>query len=160
MFSSSSDDDDIIFLIFLDIFFRLFFERFSLVSCSLMLFLVLMLNNLFLFRLIIDKYGSLDIIEKLKFISLFFLRLRVIILGKDLKVLGVMVWMLLDFRLRFFKLCRFMKLLFDNLLILLFEIFNLRSLNNDKNRLFFSFGNLLLLMFKDCKFLSVDKLLG
>lgn len=119
-----------------------------------------MLNNLFLFRLIIDKYGSLDIIEKLKFISLFFLRLRVIILGKDLKVLGVMVWMLLDFRLRFFKLCRFMKLLFDNLLILLFEIFNLRSLNNDKNMLFFSFGNLLLLMFKDCKFLSVDKLLG
>lgn len=50
-----------------------------------------MLNSLFLFRLIIDKYGSLDIIEKLKFISLFFLRLRVIILGKDLKVLGVMV---------------------------------------------------------------------
>lgn len=119
-----------------------------------------MLNSLFLFRLIIDKYGSLDIIEKLKFISLFFLRLRVIILGKDLKVLGVMVWMLLDFRFRFFKLCSFMKLLFDNLLILLFEIFNLRSLNNDKNMLFFSFGNLLLLMFKDCKFLSVDKLLG
>ena len=158
--SSSSDDDDIILLILSDNSFRLFFERLSSVSRSLTSFPIWMLNSLFSLRSTIDKYGSSDITEKLKLISLFPLRSRVTILGKDLKVSGAMVWMLLDSRSRSSKLCRPTKLLFDNSLILLFETSNSRSLNNDKNMLPSSFGNLLSLMFKDRKFLSVDKPLG
>lgn len=158
--SISSDDDDIIRLILSDNSFRLFFERLSSVSRNLTSFPVWMLNNLFSLRSTIDKYGSSDITEKLKLISLFPLRSRVTILGRDLKVSAAMMWMLLDSKSRSSKLCSPTKLLFDNSLILLFETSNSRSLYNDKNMLPSNFVNLFSLMFKDRKFLSVDKPLG